>query len=675
MSKPEQPVILVVGEDEPTRSQFTRALTDAGCDVATAADGASALAIVDARPVSVMLLDHEARGMSDRQIVEHLRAGAKTRSLPVILMTSAAAEVIDALGGLDASAFDYLVTSVDLPELVARVQAQVRVTRSEDRARRVVEGEDRARRIVETRTDVFVSFDEDDVITTWTPEAEELFGWRDVEAIGRSFGETLLAQHHGAGHELRRRRFLDLGEQPLLGEWAELIALHRDGHEFPIEMTAWGLDVDGTHSFNAFILDIPVRRQTEQLLPQTAADGGSHFAPIADLIIMSEPAGTIIYVSPAVHATLGWRPDELVGTSHENLVHPDDRATAELHYTTALNPRAHITGECRLRKRDGTFMWTEFSRRAIRDRDTRKIIGVHSVARDIDKRLAAETAREARAEELRASNARLREALVRETKMVGDLHELDRMKSNLVAQVSHEVRTPLTSIVGYVDLMLDGCVAELDPEHRKMLEVIGRNTRRLTTMVEDLLTVGEIEADAFSIKPILLDLGPIIEAAAKTVGGTATLQGIHVATNVASKLGLVNADAFHIERVLLHLLFNAVKFTFAGGRITISARRIDNAVVISVSDTGLGIAVAEQDRIFDRFYRCERAINDAAQGAGMGLAIAKAVVERHGGSIGVESAPDEGTTMTVTLPAVTHTEAQTMLIAPRPPVPDQRMIQ
>jgi signal transduction histidine kinase len=425
MSKPEQPVILVVGEDEPTRSQFTRALTDAGCDVATAADGASALAIVDARPVSVMLLDHETRGMSARQIVEHLRAGAKTRSLPVILMTSAAAELIDAIGGLDASAFDYLVTSVDLPELVARVKAQVRVTRSEDRARRVVEGEDRARQIVETR----------------------------------------------------------------------------------------------------------------------------------------------------------------------------------------------------------------------------------------------------RAEELRASNARLREALVRETKMVGELHELDRMKSNFVAQVSHEVRTPLTSIVGYVDLMLDGGVAELDPEHRKMLEVIGRNTQRLTTMVEDLLTVGEIESDAFSIKPILLDLAPIIEAAAKTVGGTATLQGIHVATKVASKLGLVNADAFQIERVLLHLLFNAVKFTFAGGRITISARRIDNAVVISVSDTGLGIPVAEQDRIFDRFYRCERSINDAAQGAGVGLAIAKAVVERHGGSIGVESAPDEGTTMTVTLPAVTHTEAQTMLIAPRAPVP------
>ncbi len=134
------------------------------------------------------------------------------------------------------------------------------------------------------------------------------------------------------------------------------------------------------------------------------------------------------------------------------------------------------------------------------------------------------------------------------------------------------------------------------------------------------------------------------------------LQGVDLSINITGDLGPVDADAFHIERVLLHLLSNAVKFTPAGGRISINARQTDNEVLIKVSDTGVGIPLAEQDRIFDRFYRCERSIDDAAQGAGMGLAISKAVVERHGGTIRVESAPDEGTTMTVTFPVVAGAE-------------------
>jgi PAS domain S-box-containing protein len=530
----------------------------------------------------------------------------------------------------------------------------------EDRTSTARESEDRARRLAEPQTDAFVSFDENDLITAWTPEAERLFGWGETEALGRPFGETVLAPPYRHGHGFRVGRFLALGEQPLLGEWAELIGLHRDGHEFPIEIAEWGLEVDGGHRFNAFIVAIPVRRQAAELL-QTTADGRSHFAAVPDLVILSAPDDTVIYVSAAVRAMLGWEPGQLVGTPLHALVHPGDHAAAELE-VSALATGVAVTGECRLRRSGGSFIWTEFSRRAIRDPVTDEIIGARSAARDITRRLAVETERMARLEELRVSNTQLQEALVRETAVLAELREFDRMKSDFVAQVSHEVRTPLTCIVGYVELMLDGKGLELDPRHRQMLEAIERSTRRLTAWAEDLMTIGQIELDTFSMKPTLLDLAPIIELAAETVEGPATLKGIRVSIKVATTLGLVNADAFHIERVLLQLLLNAIKFTPAGGRINVSARRMDNQVSISVADTGVGMPVVEQDRIFDRFYRCERSVDDASQGAGVGLAIAEAVVERLGGSIGVESKPDEGTTMTVTLP----TAPQAVLIAPHP---------
>lgn len=628
----ERSVVLIVDEDEPTRSLFSDALTRAEFDVLTAADGASALAIIADRPVSMVLLDNQMHGMIGAQVIQRLRADASTRSLPVILVTSTANDVLDPIAGLDVGSSDFLVKPVDLVELVARVRARVRVKGDEDRARR----------IIEMTTNAFVSFDEDDLITEWTPQAEQLFGWSAAEAIGRGFGETLLARHHLAGHNFRVGRFIHAGEQPLLGEWAEMIGLHRDGHEFPIEIAEWGLIANGKRIINASIRDISLRRRTEQVLGEMGPDGSSRTV-IPDMIVLSDPAGTILYISPSAEATLGWEADQLVGTRQIDLVHADDRAAAEV-YAAALAVGPEVTGEYRLRRHDGSHVWMEFTRRALHDRATREMIGIHTTARDITPRRAAEAEREARAKELDA--------------LVDELRELDRMKTNFVAQVSHEVRTPLTNIAGYVELMLSARVTELAPEQRKMLEKIERNAQRLTTMVEDLLTVGEIESDALSIKAVPMDLVPVIALAVETVEGRATQRGIDLSTNVAGELGLVDADAFHVERALLHLLSNALKFTLAGGRISIGARRgTDHEVIISVSDTGVGIPLAEQDRIFDRFYRCERSVHDAAQGAGMGLAIAKAVVERHGGTIGVESAPDEGTTITVTLPVVARAQA------------------
>ncbi|HEX7522395.1 MAG TPA: PAS domain S-box protein, partial [Acidimicrobiia bacterium] len=381
MATSERPVILVVDGDEATRLLFTRTLTGAGFDVAAAADGAGAVAILDDRPIRTVVLDKQLAEVTGPPIIERLRAEANARSLPLILVTDAPTDIIDEVAGFGAGATDFLVKPVDLDELVVRVKAEVRVND-------VLE---RARRIAETTTDAFVSFDEEDLILAWAGQAEQVFGWSEPEAIGRRFGDMLLAPHHRPGHALRVRRFLDLGEQPLLGEWVELVGLHRDGREFPIEITEWGLYTNGRHSIHAFIRDVSRQRQTQRV-QQQANPSGSHFAAIADLIMLSEPAGRIVYVSPSVEAALGWDVERLVGTPRMDLLHPDDRGSAEQE-ATELDAGSDVTGACRFRRSDGTYTWMQFSRGPIFDRATREVIGVRTVAREITKWLADEAER------------------------------------------------------------------------------------------------------------------------------------------------------------------------------------------------------------------------------------------------------------------------------------------
>ncbi len=171
MAASERPVILVVDEDEPTRLLFTRTLTSAGFDVAAAADGAGAVAILDDRPIRTVVLDKQLAEVTGPPIIERLRADATALSLPLILVTNAPIDVNDEVAFLGVGATDFLVKPVDLDELVARVKAEVRV---DD----VLE---RARRIGETTTDAFVSFDEEDLILAWTGQAEQVFGWSEPE--------------------------------------------------------------------------------------------------------------------------------------------------------------------------------------------------------------------------------------------------------------------------------------------------------------------------------------------------------------------------------------------------------------------------------------------------------------------------------------------------------------
>ena len=233
---------------------------------------------------------------------------------------------------------------------------------------------------------------------------------------------------------------------------------------------------------------------------------------------------------------------------------------------------------------------------------------------------------------------------------VDRLRELDLAKTEFVSTVSHELRTPLTSITGYLEMLLEEALGELTPHQVKALTVIDRNAQRLQLLIGDLLTLSGVDAGAFRLDLAPVHLGTVVADACAAVRPLLERRVLDIAVEVPDDLGVVHGDGTQLERVVSNLLTNAVKFTPDGGRIRVAAADDEHGVSLSVADTGCGIPLDEQDRLFTRFFRSTISQEQEIQGSGLGLAITKAIVDGHGGGVDVESAPAAGTTVTVRLP-------------------------
>lgn len=252
--------------------------------------------------------------------------------------------------------------------------------------------------------------------------------------------------------------------------------------------------------------------------------------------------------------------------------------------------------------------------------------------------------------ERHAAHESLRTALENEHASVARLREVDRVKQELVSNVSHELRTPITSIHGYAELLTDGALGDLTGDQREVVLRIDRNSQRLIRLVEDLLTLSRLESGALVLHRSPTDLCAVVREVALLLEEPLRPRALHLGIHVPGAPVLLRADAHELERVLVNLVGNAIKFTPDGGRVDVTLEADEAQAVITVADTGLGIAADEQEQLFGRFFRASSAIENAIQGTGLGLSIAHAIITAHGGTIAVASEPGHGTTMTVCLP-------------------------
>jgi len=233
--------------------------------------------------------------------------------------------------------------------------------------------------------------------------------------------------------------------------------------------------------------------------------------------------------------------------------------------------------------------------------------------------------------------------------------QLEQMRTEFVSNVTHELRTPLTSIQGFAETLLEGALDEPETA-RHFVEIMLRESRHLGALIDELLDLSRVESGRFRMQRRPTAPGDLIATTVARLAQKAERAGLTLSADVPEGLPLVNGDPDRLVQVLSNLVENAIKYTPAGGRVSLSARHEDGRVLMAVTDTGVGIPRADLGRIFERFYRVDKARTRATGGTGLGLAIAKHIVEAHGGTIAVESEVGKGSTFTVSLPAMSGPE-------------------
>lgn len=339
-------------------------------------------------------------------------------------------------------------------------------------------------------------------------------------------------------------------------------------------------------------------------------------AAVVDGIVEVDADGRLGYVNPAAARMLGRSPESLRGLSQCDLFAAGADSPASL-VTEALHSGQEGTGlTTTMRRADGTTFPVEMTVGPVTEGD--QVLGAVVIFRDVTERL-----------------------------------EVERMKDEFVSVVSHELRTPLTSIRGSLGLLAGGAAGELSPSAIRMVTIALESSERLTRLINDMLDIERIDSGAAMIEPVQCDAATLVGAAVEGLAGLAATREVRLITGPVK--GRVHADPDRIVQTITNLVGNAVKFSPPGAAVTVSAEPVGDMVEFQVQDEGRGIPADRIGRIFERFEQVDASDSRVQGGTGLGLAISRSIVERHGGTMWVESQLGHGSTFHFRLPAVRHT--------------------
>jgi PAS domain S-box-containing protein len=458
-------------------------------------------------------------------------------------------------------------------------------------------------------------------------------GLQSEEFVGREVGTTIAPQSAPELHALLRDAF---GEpvtgviESFPGTWFEVDAM-------PIQ--------DSTRRDLVMMVarDITARYLAERertalheavLVSEERFRTVFEIAPNGIAITSSDgpDAGRFIRVNDAFARMLGRERADLEGRLITDVTHPDDHDVT----TRVLEADERGLLEKRYIHSSGRSVWAEVSYTMLTDPDRPGRYSLSQVE-DITTRKASERA--------------LLDALGQQQAATQALQEADAVRREVVSTVSHEVRTPLTSITGYLELLSDGVAGPLTEQQASMLEVIGRNTARLQRLVDDLLLLSQAErAPRIGPASVEVRLDEVVRSEVESLRPLAAQRGQRLDLREDPTPVVVLGDREQLDRAVANLLSNATKYTREGGEISVTLTRTADRAVLRIADTGVGIPESEQDRLFDRFFRASTAAESGAPGTGLGLAIVKSLVELNSGHVDVDSEPGHGSVFTIDLP-------------------------
>ncbi len=484
--------------------------------------------------------------------------------------------------------------------------------------------ESKFRGLLEAAPDAIVGVDSAGRIVLVNAQTEALFGYAREELIGQLV-EVLVPVALRTTHPARREGYFAEPRTRQMGEGLDLVARRKDGSEFPAEISLSSIETE-----DGILVSAAIRDVTERKRAAARFQGLVEAAP--DAMVILDEDGRISLVNAQTVKLFGYEREELIGQQVEVLVpqrfrgrHPNHRREY------SANPRVRGMGtELDLfgLRRDGTEFPVEISLSPL---ETESGVSISAAIRDVTDRKRADEAQTA--------------AFVQEREAGSRLREVDRLRTDFISTVSHELRTPLTAIKGFAEFLSASWDETPEADKVDLVKRILLAGVRLDSLIQDLLDFSRLERGQLTMRPVELDLahllGEMVERAEPI------LEAHRVHRDIAPGL-MLYADRTGMIRVLDNLLSNAVKFSPPGSEIAFTAARDGDQMVIEVTDQGMGISEAEQDKIFDRFYRV--AESSGRPGTGIGLAIVKEFVEAQGGSISLRSEPGQGSTFVVRVP-------------------------
>ena len=402
------------------------------------------------------------------------------------------------------------------------------------------------------------------------------------------------------------------------------------------------------------------------LTPTTAAD--NIIATMSDSLFLADVDGKILKINPSLINLLGYKEEELIGNSM-NILFTEGQFGNEL-LKKLLKSESFGSNETKYKTKSGRVVDISFSGSIVKD-EKEQVTGIVGIAYDITERKKREIQLKERTSELNEKVTESKQSEIATLNILEDLQKtlnelqnskemieqqniqlikLDQLKSSFLNVTSHELRTPMSAIKGYVQMTIKQTLGEITEEQKKVLTIVLRNVDRLDHLIQDILDISRLESGTMKFIPNKTVIKTLVEETVETMQIPADLKHMTIDVEVEDKMPDLTIDQERVKQVMLNIINNAIKFSPDGSIINIRAKKEEENILFEVQDSGRGIPKDKQEKIFGIFYQVDSGIDRKFGGAGLGLAISRGIVLAHGGKIWVDSDVGKGSTFYFALP-------------------------